>query len=167
MKDKPGPTCLIGGPSIPASELLAQVSAMGTFTWDGVRDEPSNAFLKKMRPGDISCLFHGGAMERAVVGQLEVASEPRPDASAWDPDSPCAPAGGRARRRRVHDACVHAVRAPGAKGACAPRARSYFGPESPEDNPKWFCVDVKARSATACRTPAALASQRPRLWRPR
>ena len=114
MKDKPGPTCLIGGPSITASDLLAQAQALGTFTWDGVRDEASNAFLRKMRPGDVACLFHGGAMERAVVGQLEVASEPRPDATAWDPDSP------------------------------------YYDPESTEDSPKWFCLDVKARPACCC-----------------
>ena len=24
----------------------------------------------------------------------------------------------------------------------------YFDPESPQDNPKWFCVDVKARTHT-------------------
>lgn len=89
MKDKPGPTCLIGGPGIAASELLAQVTQMGTFTWDGVRDGPSNEFLMKMKPGDQSCLYHGGSNERAVVGLLEIVSEPRPDPSAWDPDSPC------------------------------------------------------------------------------
>jgi predicted RNA-binding protein with PUA-like domain len=88
VKDKPGPTRLVGGPSLAASELCDMVSNMGTFTWDGVRDEASNAFLRKMRAGDTACLFHGGTSERAVVGVLEVMSDPRPDPSAWDPDSP-------------------------------------------------------------------------------
>jgi predicted RNA-binding protein with PUA-like domain len=87
MKDKPGPTRLVGGPSMAASELVDMVQDMGTFCWDGVRDEASNAFLRKMRAGDIACLFHGGASERAVVGQMEIVSDPRPDPTAWDPDS--------------------------------------------------------------------------------
>jgi predicted RNA-binding protein with PUA-like domain len=91
MKDKPGPTCFVGGPSTTAAELLSSVQSMGTFVWNGVRDPASNAFLKKMRPGDKSCLFHGGAMERGVVGVMEVVADPRPDPSAWDPDSPCVP----------------------------------------------------------------------------
>ena len=88
MKDKPGPTRLVGGPSMAASELVDMVQNMDTFCWDGVRDEASNAFLRNMRTGDIACLFHGGTSERAVVGQLEVVSDPRPDPTAWDPDSP-------------------------------------------------------------------------------
>ncbi len=89
--------------------MLHQVQSLGTFCWDGVRDEASNKFIRKMRKGDISCLFHGGTRERCIVGQLEIMSDPRPDETAFDPDSP------------------------------------YFDAASKEDNPKWFCVDVKAR----------------------
>lgn len=87
LKDKPGPTRLVGGPAMASSELVDLVRDMGTFTWDGVRDDTSNVFLRKMRSGDVACLFHSGG-ERAVVGELEVVSDPRPDPSAWDPDSP-------------------------------------------------------------------------------
>ena len=88
LKDRPGPTCLLTTTSSSADDLLAQVQTMGTFCWDGVRDEASNAFVRKMRPGDTCCLFHGGAADRAIVAQLQVVSEPKPDQSAFDSESP-------------------------------------------------------------------------------
>lgn len=88
FKDRPGPTCLLTTTSSSAKELLQQVQKLGTFCWDGVRDEASNSFVRKMRPGDICCLFHGGAADRAIVAQLKVVSDPKPDESAFDPESP-------------------------------------------------------------------------------
>ena len=88
LKDRPGPSCLLTTTSSSAADLLAQVQKLGTFCWDGVRDKASNEFVRKMRPGDTCCLFHGGASDRAIVAQLQVVSEPKPDASAFDEEHP-------------------------------------------------------------------------------
>ena len=70
MKDKPGPTRLVGGPSLAASELCDMVSNMGTFTWDvavteAMRTSPVSISISPTTAG-------ASARERGGVEQSEV-----------------------------------------------------------------------------------------------
>jgi predicted RNA-binding protein with PUA-like domain len=51
--------------------------------WDGVTNPLARIHLRKMKPGDRVLFYHTGK-EKSVVGEMEVASEPRPDPESHD-----------------------------------------------------------------------------------
>jgi predicted RNA-binding protein with PUA-like domain len=55
----------------------------GTTLWDGVTNALARKHLRQMRPGDRVFYYHTGK-EKAVVGEMVVAGEPRPDPKAKD-----------------------------------------------------------------------------------
>jgi len=56
--------------------------------WDGVRNyQARNMMRDQMRPGDRILFYHSNCTVPGVVGIAEVASEPYPDATAFDPDA--------------------------------------------------------------------------------
>jgi len=59
-----------------------------TTPWDGVRNYQARNFMRdQMRPGDPVLFYHSNATPPGVVGVAEVASEPYPDPSQFDPAS--------------------------------------------------------------------------------
>ena len=51
--------------------------------WDGVSNPLARKHLRQMRPGDRVLFYHTGK-EKAVVGEMVVAGEPKPDPEAAD-----------------------------------------------------------------------------------
>lgn len=58
----------------------------GTTLWDGVTNALARQNLRKVRPGDRVWFYHTGK-EKAIVGEMKVVSEPRPDPEDQDPKS--------------------------------------------------------------------------------
>ena len=50
----------------------------GETEWDGVRNFAARLHLRAMEPGDKGLFYHSGDV-KAVVGIMEIASEPHPD----------------------------------------------------------------------------------------
>ena len=50
----------------------------GETEWDGVRNFAARLHLRAMKPGDRGFFYHSGD-ERAVVGIMEIVSDPHPD----------------------------------------------------------------------------------------
>ena len=60
-----------------------------TTPWDGVRNYQARNYMRdEMRPGDPVLFYHSNTTPPGVVGLAEVASEPYPDPSQFDPASP-------------------------------------------------------------------------------
>ncbi len=56
--------------------------------WDGIRNYEARNFMRdRMKVGDKIFFYHSNAKPIAIVGTMEVASEPYPDALQFDPDS--------------------------------------------------------------------------------
>lgn len=59
-----------------------------TTVWDGVRNYQARNFMRDgMKVGDKVLYYHSSTSEPAVVGLAEVASEPYPDPTQFDPRS--------------------------------------------------------------------------------
>jgi predicted RNA-binding protein with PUA-like domain len=56
----------------------------GTTLWDGVVNALARQHLRQVRRGDRVLFYHTGK-EKAVVGEVKVASDPKPDPSDKDP----------------------------------------------------------------------------------
>jgi predicted RNA-binding protein with PUA-like domain len=60
-----------------------------TTRWDGVRNYQARNYMRdEMRVGDVVLFYHSNASPPGVAGLAEVASEPYPDPSQFDPASP-------------------------------------------------------------------------------
>ena len=58
----------------------------GTIAWEGVRNYQARNYMRDgMKPGDKAIVYHSSVVPPAAVGVAEVASEPYPDQSAFDP----------------------------------------------------------------------------------
>lgn len=57
-----------------------------TVRWDGVRNYEARNNLQACSPGDKVLFYHSNASPSGVVGIAEVASEPYPDPTQFDPD---------------------------------------------------------------------------------
>jgi predicted RNA-binding protein with PUA-like domain len=55
----------------------------GSTVWDGVSNALARKHLRQMKPGDRVLFYHTGK-EKAVVGEMVVTGEPRPDPNADD-----------------------------------------------------------------------------------
>lgn len=59
-----------------------------TTYWEGIRNYQARNFMRdKMNIGDKIFFYHSRAKPLAIVGTMEVASEPYPDPSQFDPKS--------------------------------------------------------------------------------
>jgi predicted RNA-binding protein with PUA-like domain len=59
-----------------------------TEPWDGVRNyQARNMMRDAMRPGDQVFFYHSNCAVPGIVGIAEIAGEPRPDPTAFDPES--------------------------------------------------------------------------------
>jgi predicted RNA-binding protein with PUA-like domain len=59
-----------------------------TTRWDGVRNYQARNFMRdEMRVGDAVLFYHSNASPPGVAGLAEIASEPYPDPSQFDPAS--------------------------------------------------------------------------------
>ena len=70
--------------SEPASYSWDDLVRDGGTIWDGVRNNAARLHLRAMKPGDEAFLYHSMS-DKAVVGIMRIASEPRPDPKdgAW------------------------------------------------------------------------------------
>lgn len=60
----------------------------GTVHWDGIRNYQARNFMRdEMKVGDGVFFYHSRAKPLAVVGTMNVASEPYPDPTQFNPDS--------------------------------------------------------------------------------
>ncbi len=62
----------------PSCYGLDQLETDGTTTWDGVTNAAARIHLRNTRKGDKVYFYHTGD-EKAVVGIMEVTSDPKPD----------------------------------------------------------------------------------------
>lgn len=59
-----------------------------TEPWDGIRNYQVRNFMRdEMMPGDLGFFYHSSCPEPGIPGVIEIASESRPDESAFDPKS--------------------------------------------------------------------------------
>jgi|TARA_R100000664_G_C2683126_1_gene90281 predicted RNA-binding protein with PUA-like domain len=58
----------------------------GVEPWDGIRNYAARNYLRdEMKIGDKVFFYHSNAKPMAIVGTMEVASEPYPDPTQFDP----------------------------------------------------------------------------------
>lgn len=70
--------------SEPESYAWEDLLRDGETEWDGVRNNAARLHLRAMKPGDRGLFYHSGDM-KAVVGIMEIVSDPHPDPkdAAW------------------------------------------------------------------------------------
>lgn len=60
-----------------------------TVPWIGVRNYQARNFMRDaMQVGDLAFFYHSGCATPGIAGVCEIASEPYPDATQFDPSSP-------------------------------------------------------------------------------
>ena len=65
------------------------LEAEGRTLWDGIRNYQARNFMRdEMRIGDRVLYYHSNVQPPGVAGLAEVASEPYPDPTQFDEDSP-------------------------------------------------------------------------------
>jgi len=55
--------------------------------WNGVRNFQARNFIRRMQPGDLAFFYHSSCDVPGVAGICEIASEPYPDPTQFDPKS--------------------------------------------------------------------------------
>ncbi|MDX1619065.1 MAG: EVE domain-containing protein [Balneolaceae bacterium] len=74
--------------SEPGEFSIDDLKEVGTEPWDGIRNyEARNLMRDEMEIGDGVLFYHSAIKTPAIVGTMEVASEPYPDPTQFDPDS--------------------------------------------------------------------------------
>lgn len=74
--------------SEPDCYSFADLQRDGKTGWDGVRNYQARNFMRdEMQPGDKVFFYHSSTAQPAIVGIAEVASEPYPDPTQFDPQS--------------------------------------------------------------------------------
>ena len=74
--------------SEPENYSIDDLKRDGVTPWDGVRNYAARNFMRdEMQVGDGVFFYHSNQKPPAIVGLMEVASEPYPDALQFDPDS--------------------------------------------------------------------------------
>lgn len=74
--------------SEPSDYSIDDLKEDGVTPWDGVRNYAArNNMRDKMNVGDRVLFYHSNVTPPVIVGIMEVASEPYPDALQFDPDS--------------------------------------------------------------------------------
>ncbi|HSJ29629.1 MAG TPA: EVE domain-containing protein [Acidimicrobiia bacterium] len=74
--------------SEPEAYSIDDLERDGVEHWDGIRNyQARNIMRDEMKVGDRVLFYHSNAKPPSVVGIAEVASEPYPDHTQFDPDS--------------------------------------------------------------------------------
>lgn len=74
--------------SEPDAYSIDDLKRDGTEPWDGIRNYQARNFMRDdMKVGDKVLFYHSQVNPPAVVGLAEVASEPYPDPTAFEPDN--------------------------------------------------------------------------------
>jgi predicted RNA-binding protein with PUA-like domain len=74
--------------SEPGTFSIHDLERVGVEPWDGIRNfQARNLIRDELAVGDPVLFYHSSARPPGVVGLAEVASEPRPDPTAFDPAS--------------------------------------------------------------------------------
>ena len=82
-----------------------------TVPWFGVRNYQARNFMRdQMKVGDGVLFYHSSCAEPGVAGLAEVASEPYPDATQFDPKSPYFDAASKRDEPRWINVDVRALR---------------------------------------------------------
>jgi predicted RNA-binding protein with PUA-like domain len=75
--------------SEPDAYSIDDLQRDGREPWDGIRNYQARNFMRdEMSIGDRALFYHSQVKPPAVVGVAEVAGNPYPDPTAFDPDSP-------------------------------------------------------------------------------
>lgn len=75
--------------SEPYAYSIDDLEKDGHIHWSGVRNyEARNIMRDRMKVGDRAFFYHSNVKPPAIVGEMEVCSEPYPDKLQFDPDSP-------------------------------------------------------------------------------
>lgn len=72
----------------PSEFSLEDLAARGREPWTGVRNYQARNLIGAMRPGDLALIYHSSCARPGVVGIGKVLSEPFPDPTQFDPESP-------------------------------------------------------------------------------
>ncbi len=74
--------------SEPDNYSIDELEQDGVTPWDGVRNYAARNFMRdEMGVGDLVFFYHSNQKPPAIVGIMEVCSEPYPDALQFDKDS--------------------------------------------------------------------------------
>ena len=74
--------------SEPSAYSIDDLERDKTEPWDGIRNYEARNFMKdSMKVGDQAFFYHSNADPIAIVGIMEIASEPYPDFTQFDPKS--------------------------------------------------------------------------------
>lgn len=77
--------------SEPVEVSIDDLAARGSVPWFGVRNYQARNFMRDgMQIGDLAFFYHSSCAEPGIAGVCEIASEPYPDATQFDPASPYA-----------------------------------------------------------------------------
>lgn len=74
--------------SEPDAYSIDDLERDGRDMWDGIRNyQARNMMRDEMRVGDEVIFYHSACKEPAAVGIMQIASEPYPDPTQFDPES--------------------------------------------------------------------------------
>ena len=74
--------------SEPDAFSIDDLQAVGVEPWDGIRNYQARNFMRdQMEVGDQIFFYHSSCKVPGIVGKMEVASEPYPDHTAFDPEA--------------------------------------------------------------------------------
>jgi predicted RNA-binding protein with PUA-like domain len=75
--------------SEPDEVSIDDLEKLGDVPWFGVRNYQARNFMRDaMQVGDLAFFYHSGCATPGIAGVCEIASEPYPDATQFDPSSP-------------------------------------------------------------------------------
>jgi predicted RNA-binding protein with PUA-like domain len=74
--------------SEPDAYSIDDLKRDGVEPWDGIRNYEARNFMRdQMKTGDRALFYHSNVRPPAIVGEMEICSEPYPDPTQFDPDS--------------------------------------------------------------------------------
>ncbi|PZP22688.1 EVE domain-containing protein [Pseudomonas kuykendallii] len=74
--------------SEPDELSIRDLQRLGQARWDGVRNYQARNYLRAMNAGELFLFHHSSCAEPGIAGIGRIVSEPYPDPTAVDPDSP-------------------------------------------------------------------------------
>ncbi|MCQ4272717.1 EVE domain-containing protein [Pseudomonas kuykendallii] len=74
--------------SEPDELSIRDLQRLGQARWDGVRNYQARNYLRAMNVGELFLFHHSSCAEPGIAGIGRIVSEPYPDPTAVDPESP-------------------------------------------------------------------------------
>ncbi|AOU96898.1 EVE domain-containing protein [Acidihalobacter yilgarnensis] len=67
---------------------IDDLERVGREPWDGIRNYQARNFMRDgMQPGDLALFYHSNADPTGVAGIMRIASQAKPDPTAFDPEA--------------------------------------------------------------------------------